>query len=71
MLKQVFGVGVGGVFRERYEDLEGRMERLACEKTDTEGSGEQEDRQTGEKIFFFLSVHNNSTHMREISRLKR
>lgn len=53
MLKQVFGVGVGGVFRERYEDLEGRMERLACEKTDTEGSGEQEERQTGENIFFF------------------
>lgn len=29
------------------------------------------DRQEKRRFFFFLSVHNNSTHMREISRLKR
>lgn len=46
----------GGVFRGTYENLKGRMERLACEKKDTEGSGEQEDRQTGEKTFFFFCL---------------
>lgn len=41
-------VGVWG----KYKDLEGRMERLACKKKDIEGSGEQEDRQTGENASF-------------------
>lgn len=61
--------GGWGVFLGKCKDLEGRMERLAGEKKDIEGSGEQEDRQTGENASF-PSARTNSTHVREISKLE-
>lgn len=45
--------GGGRMFLGKYKDLEGKMERQACEKKDMEGSGEQEDRQTDKRKCIF------------------